>query len=267
MASAIVEIPKDIPTPPPGTVFVANKNNVLHDYVVNRTLKILSLRILLVLYCVLNFIWSLTGVAVTVSMIFYIRGTEQCNYMYWFSTNIACHVAQLAILLTISLVLLVFECQDRWYKSFMDRMPAVLLVKTAVDMIYIALSLYGNFTNQECYISTGIIDKFSPIMTYGLICMTAATILLMLFVILGVWIRAKTNGREFIKYQEMNTGHTIYYSPVPMGTQECSICLTDFVGGQELTMINGCWHKFHPMCYTQWAKINVSCPNCRHVQN
>ena len=47
---------------------------------------------------------------------------------------------------------------------------------------------------------------------------------------------------------------------------ECSICLRDFVDGEEVSVmpcpLRG--HEFHPECITKWLGISSTCPLCRH---
>jgi hypothetical protein len=43
----------------------------------------------------------------------------------------------------------------------------------------------------------------------------------------------------------------------------CSICLSDFEGGDELRALP-CAHAFHTACVDQWLKTSRQCPCCRH---
>ena len=42
----------------------------------------------------------------------------------------------------------------------------------------------------------------------------------------------------------------------------CSICLADFVEGDELRML-GCLHVFHRSCVDQWLAVSRECPLCK----
>jgi hypothetical protein len=42
----------------------------------------------------------------------------------------------------------------------------------------------------------------------------------------------------------------------------CSICLAEFVEGDELRML-GCLHVFHSQCIDQWLAISRECPLCK----
>lgn len=51
----------------------------------------------------------------------------------------------------------------------------------------------------------------------------------------------------------------------PMTTTTCcSICLHDFVEGNELSKGRVCGHVFHQECLDMWLPKNTSCPYCRH---
>ena len=43
---------------------------------------------------------------------------------------------------------------------------------------------------------------------------------------------------------------------------ECTICMVDYNGGEEITMLP-CFHKFHPMCIGAWFKKEDNCPICQ----
>ncbi|KAL5977563.1 hypothetical protein ACLOJK_041461 [Asimina triloba] len=45
---------------------------------------------------------------------------------------------------------------------------------------------------------------------------------------------------------------------------ECTICLSDFVGGDQVRVLPKCSHGFHLKCIDKWLKSHTSCPNCRH---
>ncbi|XP_030472097.1 RING-H2 finger protein ATL79-like [Syzygium oleosum] len=44
---------------------------------------------------------------------------------------------------------------------------------------------------------------------------------------------------------------------------ECAICLTEFVGGEEIRVLKGCRHGFHDQCIEKWLSSKSSCPTCR----
>ncbi|CAN8270269.1 unnamed protein product [Cochlearia groenlandica] len=44
---------------------------------------------------------------------------------------------------------------------------------------------------------------------------------------------------------------------------ECVICLSDFVDGEELRLLPKCNHRFHVGCIDKWLKQNLTCPKCR----
>lgn len=44
---------------------------------------------------------------------------------------------------------------------------------------------------------------------------------------------------------------------------QCSICLENFVGGNELMILN-CFHQFHKECIIRWFRSSVRCPLCNY---
>ncbi|KAL7587730.1 hypothetical protein Lser_V15G39594 [Lactuca serriola] len=45
---------------------------------------------------------------------------------------------------------------------------------------------------------------------------------------------------------------------------ECTICLEDFVDGQNVRVLPHCSHEFHVGCIDKWFESHSSCPNCRN---
>ncbi|PWA66451.1 RING-H2 finger protein ATL74 [Artemisia annua] len=45
---------------------------------------------------------------------------------------------------------------------------------------------------------------------------------------------------------------------------ECSICLGNFVQGENVRVLPECNHEFHVKCVDKWLVEHMSCPNCRH---
>lgn len=46
---------------------------------------------------------------------------------------------------------------------------------------------------------------------------------------------------------------------------ECAICLTEFVGGDEIRILPQCGHGFHVGCIDTWLGSHSSCPSCRQI--
>lgn len=44
---------------------------------------------------------------------------------------------------------------------------------------------------------------------------------------------------------------------------ECPVCLTAFVDGEEVKQLMTCKHVFHFSCIDKWLGSNSSCPVCR----
>lgn len=45
---------------------------------------------------------------------------------------------------------------------------------------------------------------------------------------------------------------------------DCPICLTEFVEGEKVRVLPGCYHSFHVNCIDKWVVSNPSCPSCRY---
>ncbi|KAL4572501.1 hypothetical protein LXL04_019280 [Taraxacum kok-saghyz] len=53
-------------------------------------------------------------------------------------------------------------------------------------------------------------------------------------------------------------------SILKISVTECSICLEDFVDGQNVRVLPHCCHEFHIECIDRWFESHSSCPNCRN---
>ncbi|KAG6529318.1 E3 ubiquitin-protein ligase ATL6-like [Zingiber officinale] len=47
------------------------------------------------------------------------------------------------------------------------------------------------------------------------------------------------------------------------GDLECAVCLMEFEDDEDLRMLPGCCHVFHPDCVDAWLASHVTCPVCR----
>ncbi|XP_074574628.1 E3 ubiquitin-protein ligase ATL6-like [Curcuma longa] len=47
------------------------------------------------------------------------------------------------------------------------------------------------------------------------------------------------------------------------GDLECAVCLMEFEDDEDLRMLPGCCHVFHPDCIDAWFAAHVTCPVCR----
>ncbi|KAI4365312.1 hypothetical protein MLD38_021306 [Melastoma candidum] len=55
----------------------------------------------------------------------------------------------------------------------------------------------------------------------------------------------------------------VFVSGVGMAT-ECTVCLSEYTTGEEVTILSGCNHGFHGRCIEEWLRRkNSTCPNCR----
>ena len=53
-------------------------------------------------------------------------------------------------------------------------------------------------------------------------------------------------------------------SEVKILVTECTICLDEFVDGQNVRVLPNCSHVFHVGCIDKWFVSHSSCPNCRN---
>ncbi|KAL0904682.1 hypothetical protein M5K25_026813 [Dendrobium thyrsiflorum] len=47
------------------------------------------------------------------------------------------------------------------------------------------------------------------------------------------------------------------------GEEECSVCLSAFLDGQQVRRLLDCNHWFHSSCIDRWLMSHASCPICR----
>ncbi|PWA52959.1 zinc finger, RING/FYVE/PHD-type [Artemisia annua] len=46
-------------------------------------------------------------------------------------------------------------------------------------------------------------------------------------------------------------------------TEECQICLADYVDVDDIRVFPQCGHAFHARCIDKWLRLHSSCPTCR----
>ena len=54
----------------------------------------------------------------------------------------------------------------------------------------------------------------------------------------------------------------VYTSDVGKGSNDCAVCLGEFVCGNVLKRLP-CNHTFHIECIVGWLSVNITCPMCR----
>nr|GME20895.1 RING-H2 finger protein ATL33-like [Ipomoea batatas] len=54
-----------------------------------------------------------------------------------------------------------------------------------------------------------------------------------------------------------------YKRESPENESECSVCLSAFVDGEEISELNDCKHTFHAKCIDTWLRSHSTCPICR----
>ncbi|CAE5959711.1 unnamed protein product [Arabidopsis arenosa] len=70
-----------------------------------------------------------------------------------------------------------------------------------------------------------------------------------------------------IKKKALRMFPVVSYSPemnLPGLGEECVICLSDFVSGEQIRMLPKCHHGFHVRCIDKWLQQHLTCPKCRH---
>ncbi|GAB4848370.1 hypothetical protein Ancab_003064 [Ancistrocladus abbreviatus] len=46
---------------------------------------------------------------------------------------------------------------------------------------------------------------------------------------------------------------------------QCAICLSEYVDGDEIRVLPNCSHVFHVGCIDTWLGAHASCPSCRQI--
>ncbi|CAK7357534.1 unnamed protein product [Dovyalis caffra] len=57
----------------------------------------------------------------------------------------------------------------------------------------------------------------------------------------------------------------VYSAELKLGgvEEDCAICLSEFVEGEEIRVLGRCNHGFHVHCIQKWLSSRSSCPTCR----
>ncbi|KAK3038527.1 hypothetical protein RJ639_029327 [Escallonia herrerae] len=63
-----------------------------------------------------------------------------------------------------------------------------------------------------------------------------------------------------VKFEEDENGRELH-----CGAGECPVCLSAFVAGEELRLLNSCEHVFHAPCINAWLSSHSNCPVCRAI--
>ncbi|XP_050378890.1 RING-H2 finger protein ATL79 [Argentina anserina] len=90
--------------------------------------------------------------------------------------------------------------------------------------------------------------------------------------------RRRRNSQELADQVQLKTnaaaapcfdgGPTLVYSPemkaeLAGAAAECAICLSEFVDGEGIRVLQRCKHGFHSHCIQAWLSSHSSCPTCR----
>ncbi|CAA7048258.1 unnamed protein product [Microthlaspi erraticum] len=70
-----------------------------------------------------------------------------------------------------------------------------------------------------------------------------------------------------IKKKALRMFPVVSYSPetnLPGLGEECVICLSDFVSGEQIRLLPKCNHGFHVRCIDKWLQQHLTCPKCRN---
>ena len=70
----------------------------------------------------------------------------------------------------------------------------------------------------------------------------------------------KNKLQDFASHLPKSIYHTYQYKNKNM-TKDCSICLGNFLIGQEICTLP-CFHIFHIKCISDWFKKKTTCPIC-----
>ena len=60
----------------------------------------------------------------------------------------------------------------------------------------------------------------------------------------------------------LKLSHAVHSAQLAHYASCCSICLTDFVESEKVTLLF-CKHAFHKKCFESWMEKSSSCPHCR----
>ncbi|GAB4847642.1 hypothetical protein Ancab_026703 [Ancistrocladus abbreviatus] len=52
---------------------------------------------------------------------------------------------------------------------------------------------------------------------------------------------------------------------VAIAPDQCAICLSEFVDGDDIRILPLCGHVFHVGCIDRWLRSHASCPYCRQI--
>ncbi|XP_010479360.1 PREDICTED: RING-H2 finger protein ATL75-like [Camelina sativa] len=78
---------------------------------------------------------------------------------------------------------------------------------------------------------------------------------------------SRDSSDKGIKKKALRMFPVVSYSPemnLPGLGEECVICLSDFVSGEQIRMLPKCHHGFHVRCIDKWLQHHLTCPKCRH---
>ncbi|KAG2317626.1 hypothetical protein Bca4012_068531 [Brassica carinata] len=76
-----------------------------------------------------------------------------------------------------------------------------------------------------------------------------------------------SEANKGIKKEALKMFPVVKYSPevnLSGVGEECVICLSDFVAGEQVRLLPKCNHGFHVRCIDKWLTQHVTCPKCRH---
>ena len=78
------------------------------------------------------------------------------------------------------------------------------------------------------------------------------------------------DGRPAVQQTSQWTRVLQMLRPAPLNAAEmkdceCSVCLDAFSASSLRACKLPCGHIFHRRCITEWLRVDVRCPNCRHA--
>ncbi|GAA0164250.1 hypothetical protein LIER_19933 [Lithospermum erythrorhizon] len=67
------------------------------------------------------------------------------------------------------------------------------------------------------------------------------------------------------KYIHKSGGGSAVEVEVEEVAEDCAICLSEYVDGEEIRVLPQCGHRFHVGCIDMWLGSHSSCPSCRQI--
>ncbi|GAB2300475.1 RING-H2 finger protein atl80 [Dionaea muscipula] len=132
-------------------------------------------------------------------------------------------------------------------------------------------------TTQSPENDTGTVDSDFVVILAALLC-ALICVLGLVAVARCAWLRrfsgdgaassSRTPANKGLKKKVLRSLPKLTYSDEHSGklqADDCAICLTEFVAGDEVRVLPRCGHGFHVVCIDTWLGSHSSCPWCRQI--